>query len=66
MFTTTGTGLNGFMLKDTDPAKSFSVDPGTFSVAETVPDGWTQTSAICTSSIQGKPQKPSEIKLEAN
>lgn len=52
-FTTTGTGLSSFSLDDDadgtlSNTKVFSnLSAGTYSVTETVPTGWTQTSATC-------------------
>ena len=51
-FTTTGTGYNGFSLTDTAAPNSQTVVAGTYSVAETVPGGWTLTGVSCVSSLQ--------------
>ena len=46
-FTTTGSGYTGFSLTDADPPNDQELAPGTYSVTETVPTGWTLTSATC-------------------
>ena len=46
-FTTTGTGYVGFSLTDAAAPNSQEVLPGAYTVAEMVPEGWDQTSAVC-------------------
>jgi hypothetical protein len=46
-FTTGGTGYNGFSLTDAAAPNSQTLVAGTYSVSETVPAGWDQTSATC-------------------
>lgn len=51
LFDFTLTGAPDFQLADaTDPFESGPLAPGSYSVAETVPSGWAQVSAECTSS----------------
>lgn len=50
-FTTTGTGYTGFSLTDSGAPNNQTLNTGTYSVAETMMSGWTQTNVICTSSI---------------
>ena len=42
-----------------------TLPPGTYSVSETTPDGWTLTSTVCTSSVAEKTQSADNIVLEA-
>ena len=56
-FTTTGTGYAGFSLVDNGINDSGELVPGAYSVAETTPDGWVQSSAVCTSSIVGQTER---------
>ncbi len=51
-FTTTGSGYSGFSLTDAAAPNDQTLNAGSYSVAETLPSGWTQTSATCVSSIQ--------------
>jgi hypothetical protein len=46
-FTTTGTNYSGFSLTDAAAPNDQIVRPGKYSVAETVPANWDQTSATC-------------------
>jgi uncharacterized cupredoxin-like copper-binding protein len=48
-FTTTGAGYSGFSLTDAAQPNDQEVVPGKYSVAETLPAGWVQTSAVCDS-----------------
>jgi len=50
-FTTSGSGYNGFSLTDAASPNNQELDAGTYSVSETLPDGWDQTSATCVSSL---------------
>ncbi len=59
-FTTAGIGYNGFSLTDQATPNDQELVPGTYSVAETVPAGWTQTSAVCDNQ-----QTPENINLDA-
>ena len=59
-FTTTGTGYIGFSLTDQAIPNDQELVPGTYSVAETLPSGWTQTSAVCDNQ-----QTPENINLQA-
>ncbi|MDQ1492084.1 MAG: hypothetical protein QOJ23_4598 [Actinomycetota bacterium] len=54
-FVTTGTGYTGFNLSGAgDSHDSGALQPGTYSVAETVPGGWTLTGSTC----DGAPYTP--------
>ncbi len=64
-FTTTGEGFAGFSLTDTADPNKQKLQPGTYSVAETAQDGWTLTSATCTSTVANKTQTIGKINLEA-
>ncbi len=49
-FTTTGSGISNFFIPTNFGVgvKTFSdINPGAYSVSETVPSGWDQTSAVC-------------------
>ncbi len=46
-FTAGGTGYSNFALTDAAAPNSQVVTVGTYSIAETIPAGWTQTSALC-------------------
>jgi len=46
-FTTSGTGYTGFALTDAANPNNQEVVPGAYTVAETLPAGWDQTSAVC-------------------
>lgn len=48
---------------DTTPHNSGNLAPGPYSVSETVPDGWAQTSAVCTGDDDGN--DPASIQLDA-
>lgn len=63
-FTANGTGYNSFSLTDADTPNSQTLIEGTYSVWETLPNGWTQTSAVCSSNLQ-VPQTPRNITLNA-
>jgi hypothetical protein len=53
-FTTTGSGYAGFSLTDAaTPHDSGALVPGTYSVAETVPTGWTLTGLSCKLTVSG-------------
>ncbi len=57
---------DNFQLSDGQTNDSGDIGPGTYSVSETVPAGWTQTGATCTSSIDGQaPYTPDSIDLSA-
>ncbi|NLE30726.1 DUF11 domain-containing protein, partial [Candidatus Dojkabacteria bacterium] len=65
-FTTGGEGYKGFTLKDSDTPNSQVLPAGkTYSVNETIPAGWHQTSAICTSSITGENETITALELDA-
>ncbi len=51
-FDATGTGYNDFALTDVAAPNDQALIAGTYSVSETLPPGWTQTSATCVSSNQ--------------
>lgn len=51
-FTTTGTDYSGFSLTDVAAPNNQELVAGAYSVAETLPAGWAQTSAVCVSSIE--------------
>jgi hypothetical protein len=59
-FTTTGTGYTGFSLTDAATPNDQTLAAGTYSVAETLPAGWTQTNVSCTGG-----ENPGSITLEA-
>lgn len=66
-FTTTGTGLSGFSLSPTGTGDAGKVQkdftdlaPGSYTVAETVPDGWNLASASCSNG-----DSPGAITLDA-
>jgi hypothetical protein len=63
-FTTTGSGYTPFSLTDTATPNDQTLNAGTYSVAETLPSGWDQTSATCTSSIQDT-ETPGTLELDA-
>ncbi len=63
-FTTTGTGYVGFNLTDQGAMNDQTLNPGTYSVAETSVTGWTQTSATCVSS-KGDTETIGNISLQA-
>ena len=46
-FGTTGAGYSGFSLTDAAAPNNQEVLPGSYTVSETVPDGWDLTSATC-------------------
>ncbi len=52
-FDATGTGYNDFSLTDTATPNDQTLNAGTYSVSESLPAGWTQTSATCVSSTGG-------------
>ncbi|HRY21498.1 MAG TPA: hypothetical protein P5198_08305, partial [Flexilinea sp.] len=64
-FTTTGEGYDAFELADESLPNSQSLTPNTtYSVAETVPEGWDLTSVVCESSIEGETETPDAIELD--
>ncbi len=63
-FTTTGEGYDAFELADESLPNSQSLTPNTtYSVVETVPDGWDLTSVVCESSI-GDVETAAAIELD--
>ncbi len=46
-FTASGTGYANFSLTDAAAPNNQELNPGTYSVGETLPAGWVQTSAVC-------------------
>jgi hypothetical protein len=62
-FTPTGYG-SAFQLKDGQQNDSGALDPGTYSVAETVPAGWELKSTSCVSS-KGDTETAANISLQA-
>jgi len=62
-FTTTGFGYTGFSLTDSATVNDQILNQGTYSVTETVPVGWVQTSATCLDGTT--PINPSSISLVA-
>lgn len=64
VFTTTGTGYNGFNLTDLAAPNDQTLEAGTYSVAETGVAGWDMTSASCVSSTQDV-ETPASISLQA-
>ncbi len=63
-FDATGTGYNDFSLTDTATPNDQTLSAGTYSVSETLPSGWTQTSATCVSSL-GNSETIGNISLQA-
>ena len=55
---------DGFSLKDGEQNNSGDLDPGTYSVSETVPAGWDLTSSPCVSS-KGDSETAANISLQA-
>ena len=55
---------DGFSLSNGQTENSGDLDPGTYSVSETVPVGWSLTSSACTSS-NGDTETPGNISLQA-
>ncbi len=53
LFTFTPSYGSDFDLADNGTDDSGDLDPGTYSVSETVPSGWDLTSTVCTSSLGG-------------
>lgn len=70
-FTTSGLGLSSFTLSDDGIAGSSNSKifnnllPGTYSVSEGDVAGWDKTNAVCTSSIPGTSQIPSNLNLSS-
>ena len=50
-FDATGGAYDDFALTDTDAPNDQALAPGNYSISETVPGGWTQSSAVCVSSM---------------
>jgi|GEM_PF-2330158 len=50
-FTATGTGYNNFSLTDAGAPNNQTLNAGAYTISETLPSGWSQTSATCVSSI---------------
>ncbi|HEY9503324.1 MAG TPA: hypothetical protein VIR01_16940, partial [Pyrinomonadaceae bacterium] len=55
---------DGFSLKDNEQNDSGDLNPGTYSVSETVPTGWDKTSSPCVSS-KGNSENVAYISLQA-
>ncbi len=62
-FNATGTGYTNFTLTDTQAPNDQTLNAGTYSVGETLPSGWTQSSATCVSSNQDT-ETPGNISLQ--
>ncbi len=64
-FVATGTGYTNFALTDIATPNNQELDAGTYAISETLPAGWTQTSATCVSSIQDT-ETIGNLELDAN
>lgn len=63
-FVTTGTGYSSFALTDSATPDSQTLVSGAYSVAETVPAGWSLAAPVCVSSI-GDTESAASLELDA-